>query len=90
MRLHLDTGSQLQGAAEAGAVAGARGSAASGARNLGGVTDSVGLSGPSAALNRFAQDRAARIQKLAAAVQNGSYQVTGAAVSRAMVEHSIV
>ena len=54
-----------------------------------GVQDSIRISGASSALNRLATDRAAHIQQLTTAVQNGSYSVSGAAVAGAIVTHAL-
>lgn len=54
-----------------------------------GTQDSIQISGASSALNRLNIDRAARIQQLTAAVQGGSYKVSGALVAAAMVGHAI-
>jgi anti-sigma28 factor (negative regulator of flagellin synthesis) len=54
-----------------------------------GSGDSISLSGASNALNQFTTDRAARIQQLTAAVQNGSYKVSSAAVSSAIVQNGL-
>jgi hypothetical protein len=51
--------------------------------------DSIGISGPSSALNNFSADRAARIQQLTAQVQAGSYNVPGSQISQAIVGHAI-
>lgn len=56
----------------------------------GGSGDSISLSGASNALNQFATDRAARIQQLTAAVQNGSYRVSSSALSGAIVQNGLV
>ncbi len=51
--------------------------------------DSISLSGASNAVSQFATDRSARVQQLAAAVQGGTYQVSSAAVSAAIVGHGL-
>ena len=90
MRLQLDS-SQLSTvdtrAAEAVAES-AQASRAASSRGPG-TGDSISLSGASNALNQFTTDRAARIQQLTAAVQNGSYKVSSAAVSSAIVENGL-
>jgi hypothetical protein len=93
MRLQLDTaltGTGVAGSGEtgqAGAVGGARpGSGRSTGSTSGG--DSIQISGPSSALNRLSADRTARVQQLTALVQGGTYQVPGAQVSRALVDHA--
>src|SRR4051794_38315023 len=81
MRLHLDTGSKPDATVPAGALIDSAGDCGSSAR-LGAIpADTVGLSGVSAAWNRLASERTARISQLAIAVQNGSYHVPSAAVS---------
>jgi anti-sigma28 factor (negative regulator of flagellin synthesis) len=89
MRLQLD--SSVTGAGDAGQAA-AVGGAGSNSRRVGyggsGGQDSIQISGASSALNTFSSDRAARIAQLTTAVQNGSYQVSSSAVSRAIVDQA--
>jgi anti-sigma28 factor (negative regulator of flagellin synthesis) len=90
MRLQLDS-SQLStvGNQAAEAVADS-GQAARGASSRGaGTGDSISLSGASNALNQFTADRSARIQQLTAAVQNGSYHVSSAALSSAIIRNGL-
>jgi anti-sigma28 factor (negative regulator of flagellin synthesis) len=47
--------------------------------------DTVGISGPSAALGRLSAERASRIQQLTAAVQNDTYRVPAGVVSKAIL-----
>jgi anti-sigma28 factor (negative regulator of flagellin synthesis) len=54
-----------------------------------GTQDSIRISGASSALNRLATDRAAHIQQLTAAVQSGSYSVSGDLVAGAMVANAL-
>ena len=56
---------------------------------VGGSGDSISLSGASNALNQLASGRAARIQQLTAAVQNGSYHVSSSALSGAIVRNGL-
>lgn len=88
MRLHLDT-------TNAGASTGAPGAGAIG--NPGGRTNDAGGAGDGASPDRVAvsgasrawaasfSDRAARIQQLTAAVRNGTYSVSSAALSQSIV-----
>jgi anti-sigma28 factor (negative regulator of flagellin synthesis) len=48
-------------------------------------TDSIGISGTSAALSQLSGERAERIQQLTSAVRAGTYGVSGAAISNAIV-----
>lgn len=90
MRLQLDpavTGSEITNAGTIGHAGAVTGAASSSSRVKTDSTsgDSIRISGPTAALNSLATSRAARIQQLTAAVQGGTYQVSGALVSRAMI-----
>ena len=90
MRLHLD--SAVPKSVEAGQSNSISGSApGSGTRGLGSAAsrDSVSVSGLSTALNLSSGERAARIQTLTAAVANGSYRVSSAAISSAIVGHAV-
>jgi anti-sigma28 factor (negative regulator of flagellin synthesis) len=93
MRLQLDTSSLGPArAGEAGQAAPASGSG-SDTRRAGsdgaGAQDSIRISGASGALSRVFADRSARIQELSAAVQNGRYEVSSGALSRAIVEQAL-
>src|SRR6266581_1630964 len=87
MRLQLD--SSASGLADSGRVAPSAATEASPASRAegsrGSNTDSIGLSGTSAALNRFFGERSDRIQQLTDAVRSGTYSVPSAAVSGAIV-----
>jgi hypothetical protein len=48
-------------------------------------TDSIGISGTSAALSRLSGERTQRIQQLATEVRAGSYSVPGAAIAGAIL-----
>jgi anti-sigma28 factor (negative regulator of flagellin synthesis) len=96
MRLQLDSTSAAGPAdtalADIGQAAPAGGSGADSNRvasGLSGGGDSIQISGASNALSRLAADRAAQIQQLSSAVQDGSYQVSGSLVGSAIVEHAI-
>ena len=71
--------------AETIALNSARSSAGSRASAEFGDGDSIGLSGPSAALGRLTEERTVRIGQLTAAVRAGTYRVPAAAVSAAIV-----
>ena len=91
MRLQLDSLSS-RAAELAGTEATARpGTTASGNRVQADAAgqDSSYVSGPSGILNRLAADRADRLQQLAGLIQSGSYDVSAAAVSRAIVDQSL-
>lgn len=94
MRLQLDsvvTGTGITRSGETGQTAPAGGPGAE-SRRIGGDTtgaDSIQISGLSSALNRLAADRTARIQQLTALVQDGSYQVPGSQVGRAIVDNAV-
>jgi anti-sigma28 factor (negative regulator of flagellin synthesis) len=92
MRLQLDpalTGTSVTRPGETAQTAPAGGLGAASGRIGGDSGDSIQISGASSALNRLSADRAARIQQLTALVQGGSYQVSGAQVGRAMVDHAV-
>jgi anti-sigma28 factor (negative regulator of flagellin synthesis) len=89
MILHLDSTSVTQ-AGNPGAVDAAEiGSRSSGRTPGSGSQDTIRISGASSALGRFATDRAARLAQLTAAVQNGSYRISGSAVASAIVAQSL-
>jgi len=54
-----------------------------------GAEDQVQISSLSSSLAAHGSQRAARVAELAAAVQNGSYQVNSTDVSRAIVNHAL-
>jgi anti-sigma28 factor (negative regulator of flagellin synthesis) len=89
MRLQLD--SSVTGAGDAGHTV-SPGGAGSDSRRVGygssGAQDSIQISGASSALSSFSCDRASRIAQLTTAVQNGSYQVSSSAISRAVVDQA--
>ncbi len=88
MRLQLESSIPHSGDAASLAASGSgsnRGVGQSGAI----AADSIGISGPSAALGKFAADRSERIQQLAQAVRSGSYQVASAVISSAVVGQSL-
>lgn len=91
MRLQLDS---LTSAPAGLTGTGATGLAGKGTQKIGGQGadghDSSYVSGPSSILNRFAADRTARVQQLTEQVQSGSYQVSGSAVSQAIVDQSLL
>ena len=89
MRLQLDS-SQLSTVENRSAEAvSENGQSSRAANSRAGAGDSISLSGASNALNQFTMDRAAKIQQLTAAVQNGSYQVSSSAVSSAIVRNGL-
>lgn len=89
MRLQLDS-TQLSSVDNRPAEAvGEAGQSGRGHASAAGAGDSISLSGASSALSQFATDRAARVQRLTAAVQSGSYQVSSAAVSAAIVGNGL-
>jgi anti-sigma28 factor (negative regulator of flagellin synthesis) len=94
MRLQLDpalTGTGVTRSGETGQTVPVGGSG-SDSRRIGGGSagaDSIQISGASSALNRLSADRAARIQQLTAQVQDGSYQVSGTLVGRAIVGDAV-
>jgi hypothetical protein len=94
MRLQLDsalTGAGVGRSGEAGQSIAVGGPGGDSNRIQSGSpgTDSIQISGPSSALNRLSADRAVRIQQLTSSVQSGSYQVSGALVGRAIVDHAV-
>jgi len=90
MRLQLDS-TQLSSVENRQADAvGANGSARNAYAQSSGAGDTIGLSGVSNALHQFTTDRAARLQQLASAVQNGSYRVSSSAVSSAIVQNGLL
>jgi anti-sigma28 factor (negative regulator of flagellin synthesis) len=94
MRLQLDsalTGTGVTRSGETVQTVPAGGSGTD-SRRIGGDSagaDSIHISGPSSALNRLSADRTARIEQLTAQVQGGSYQVSGAQVSRSIVDQAV-
>lgn len=51
--------------------------------------DSIAISGPSSAFSRLTNDRASRVEQVAASVRAGSYQIASSTLSSAIVAHSI-
>ncbi len=90
MRLQLDSAALRS--AENGSVQQTSGLAQNGERTKNGsrVDDSVGISGPSAALGRLAADRASRIQQLTVAVRSDTYQVPLTALSQSILAQANV
>lgn len=87
MILHLDSSVAKSG--DPNPVGGPGSAPRNAGRDSSGSQDTIRISSASSALNSFAADRAARIQQLTTAVQNGSYRVSGAAVAGAIVAHSL-
>ena len=93
MRLQLDsvsTGTGTTRAGETGPAAPAGGAGAD-SRRVGSDSgaDSIRISGPSSALNQLSTDSAARIEQLTAQVKDGSYNVSGSQISKAIVGHAV-
>lgn len=88
MRLQLDSPSLRP--PESGPVNPAQSASTSSSRvpDSSGSRDSIGISGPSAALGRLSEERSSRVQQLAAAVRGGTYQVSAEALSAAIVAQS--
>ena len=89
MRLQLDSSAGpggVTGSAPSGSAAHAT---QTGSSTSADSQDSSSVSGPSSLLNNLSAERSARIQQLTASVQSGSYQISSAAVSRAIVGHAI-
>ncbi|MDE3196149.1 MAG: flagellar biosynthesis anti-sigma factor FlgM [Acidobacteriota bacterium] len=88
MRLQLDA--NLTGAAEPSRANESGGAVAGNALRSqgGGQQDSVAISDISSVLAHSTADRASRVSQIAAAVRGGTYQVTSAAISRALVAHA--
>jgi anti-sigma28 factor (negative regulator of flagellin synthesis) len=87
MRLQLDTSTLTP--ADSGRVAspassGAPSDVRAGERRTAN-TDSIGISGTSAALSQISGERAERIQQLTSAVRAGTYRVSGTAIGNAVV-----
>jgi anti-sigma28 factor (negative regulator of flagellin synthesis) len=87
MILHLDSSVARSG--DPNPVGSSGMSLRPGGSNSAGGQDTIKISGASSALTRMASERAARIQQLTSAVQNGAYQVSGATVAKAMVANSL-
>jgi anti-sigma28 factor (negative regulator of flagellin synthesis) len=95
MRLQLDTGNTTQapetanGGSGVGSTANINGNYQTYKGGIGAGSslngDSVAFSGASQAWSASFSDRAARIGQLTAAVQNGSYQVSSAAIGQSIV-----
>ena len=95
MRLHLDT-NNAAGAADSANLssqvsATGKSAASSGTSRAGSVVsvpgshDSVAVSSASSAWSASFADRSARVAQLTSAFQNGTYQVSSAAVSQSIV-----
>lgn len=94
MRLQLDTAVTGTGATRPGEVTqpvpvGGTGADSSRVGSGSSGSDTVQISGLSSALNALESGRAARVGRLAALVQNGSYDVPASQVSRAVVQDAI-
>ncbi|HEY3823210.1 MAG TPA: flagellar biosynthesis anti-sigma factor FlgM [Bryobacteraceae bacterium] len=94
MRLQLDADVTANGVTKSGASGQAVpiGNTGADSRSVAGDSagaDSIRLSATSNALNTLSADRAARVQQLTAVVQNGSYQVSGSQVGRAIVDDAV-
>lgn len=96
MRLQLDSASTGPGerigsaGVSGGANVGSSGSAAPrDASSAGGLQDSSSVSGTSTLLNNLSSERAVRVQQLTSLVQGGTYQISSAAVSQALVGQAI-
>lgn len=90
MRLQLDSSSVAPGNAAGAAPAESSGqSGRSAGADASKTQDSSSISGTSSLLNNLSTQRAARIQQLTNQVQSGSYQVSSAAVSHALVGQAI-
>lgn len=88
MRLQLESAISHSGDTAQVAAQGSRASGGAG-QTRNGPADSIGISGPSAALSQFAADRAGRVQQLTQAVRSGSYQVPSTAISASIVDQSL-
>lgn len=97
MRLHLnstptpvDTAqSGTQGVAPGASVVSSGAALTSDAQRSSGSQDSIAISGPSSAFNRLTTDRASRVERVAASVRAGTYQITSSTLSSAIVGYSI-
>jgi flagellar biosynthesis anti-sigma factor FlgM len=90
MRLQLDSSTTRSGdTSQTAAASGFASGVNKGLAGLPGSSDSIQISSASSALNRIASDRAAKVNQLTAAVQNGSYQVSSSLISRAIVEYGV-
>ena len=85
MRLQLDS-SVLRPADSGQAIAPHTGpAAASRTQDSAGSGDSIGISGPSAALGRLSGERTVRIQQLTTAVRGDTYRIPAALVGKAIL-----
>jgi anti-sigma28 factor (negative regulator of flagellin synthesis) len=87
MRLQLDS-STVTSADNARIASTASAGARTGSRTVDRVgtnTDSIGISGTSAALSRLSGERTERIQQLATAVRAGSYNIPSAAIASTLL-----
>ncbi|HEX4134877.1 MAG TPA: flagellar biosynthesis anti-sigma factor FlgM [Bryobacteraceae bacterium] len=94
MRLQLDADVTANGVTKPGAAGQTVpvGTTGADSRRVAGDSsgaDSIRLSATSNALHTLSADRAARVQQLTAQVQNGSYQVSGSLVGRAIVDDAV-
>ena len=85
MRLKLD--SSVPRPADSGQISSphAGSLAASRAQDSASSGDSIGISGPSAALGRLSGERTARIQQLTTAVRDDTYRVPSALIGKALL-----
>jgi anti-sigma28 factor (negative regulator of flagellin synthesis) len=94
MRLQLDSTTVGSEATKSGAILqspaaeGADSASSRVSSTVYGGQDSIQISGASSAVNRAETDRAAHIQQLTAAIQGGSYNVSSARVSSAIVDYA--
>jgi anti-sigma28 factor (negative regulator of flagellin synthesis) len=95
MRLHLNSQASTPADTAQTAPAGSPGSISQSASSSqvkasagSGSQDSIAISGPSSALASLTADRAARIDQITASVHAGTYQISSAALSGAIVAHA--
>ena len=90
MRLQLDSEStKLADTSQAGSVAHSlRGDGGVRRQDATGAGDRISLSGPSTTLKRLSEERSARVQQIAAAVRDGSYRASSAAIGASIVDHA--
>lgn len=85
MRLHLDSSATGPLGVQSSSVSGSSSTSSGRSQDTHGSKDSISISTTSAALSQIASDRASRIQQISNAITAGTYQVSSAAVGRALV-----
>jgi anti-sigma28 factor (negative regulator of flagellin synthesis) len=90
MRLQLDSAiARPADTGQSNPIGGSGSSAGVRGPDNSGSSDSIAISGPSAALSQLSSQRAARIEQLSAAVGSGAYFVSSSAIGSAIVAQAV-